>query len=93
MVHVARVPQHTRSPGRALSGVLGGLLGWVVWLLAASALGRPPWLVEEGAEGLTAAAQCYALAASSPDRQGQLISHHLHTKICDKTIITAFDLL
>lgn len=41
MVHVARVPQHTRSPGRALSGVLGGLLGWVVWLLAAAALGAP----------------------------------------------------
>jgi putative transposase len=41
-------------------------------------------MVEEGDEGLTAAAQFYALAASSPHQQGELASHRLHTKICDR---------
>src|SRR6266478_5637268 len=42
-------------------------------------------VVEEGAEGLTAAEQFYALAASSPHSQGQLPLHDLLSKICDKT--------
>ncbi len=41
MVHVAHVPQHTR-PARRAAGVLGGLLGWVVWLLATPVLGALP---------------------------------------------------
>ncbi len=42
MVHVTPIPQHTRPTRRATAGVLGGLLGWVVWLLAAPVLGAPP---------------------------------------------------
>jgi hypothetical protein len=42
MVHVAPIFQHTRLTGRAAAGVLGGLLGWVVWLLAAPVLGALP---------------------------------------------------
>src|SRR5919204_6232159 len=41
-MHVTPVPQHTHPTGRVASGVLGGLLGWVVWLLAAPALGALP---------------------------------------------------
>jgi hypothetical protein len=40
-------------------------------------------VVEAGDEGLTAAEQFYALAASSPHQQGQLASNRRHTKICD----------
>jgi hypothetical protein len=43
-----------------------------------------PLVVEEGKEGRTPAEQGYALAASSAHRQGQLSSHGLHTKICDR---------
>jgi hypothetical protein len=39
---MARILQHTRPAGRAAAGVLGGLLGWVVWLLVAPVLGAPP---------------------------------------------------
>ena len=42
-------------------------------------------VVEQGDEGRTAAEQCYALAASSPHRQGPLPLHDLLSKICDKT--------
>ena len=42
MVYVAPVPQHTHPTGRAAAGVLGGLLGWVVWLLATPVLGALP---------------------------------------------------
>ena len=42
-------------------------------------------VVEEGDEGLTAAEQFYALAASLLHQQAQLASHRLHTKICDTT--------
>jgi putative transposase len=45
--------------------------------------------VEAGAEGLTAAEQFSGLAASSPHRPGQVPSHRLHTKICDRTPISA----
>jgi len=47
---------------------------------------RRQLVVEEGAEGHTAAEPCYALAASSPHRPGQLTSHRLHTKIGDRTL-------
>jgi hypothetical protein len=40
-------------------------------------------VVEEGENALTAAEQFYALAASSPLRQGQLSLHDLLSKICD----------
>lgn len=39
---MTRILQHIRLAGRASPGVLGGLLGWVVWLLAAPVLGAPP---------------------------------------------------
>ena len=42
MVHVTPIPRHTRPTGRAAVGVLGGLLGWVVWLLATPVLGALP---------------------------------------------------
>jgi putative transposase len=42
--------------------------------------------VEAEGEGLTAAEQFYALAASSPHSQGQLPLHDLLSKICDKTV-------
>jgi hypothetical protein len=39
VVHITPVPQHTHPARRAASGVLGGLLGCIVWLLATPALG------------------------------------------------------
>jgi hypothetical protein len=43
VVHVAPMPQHLRPPRRrAAASGLGGLLGWVVWLLAAPVLGALP---------------------------------------------------
>ena len=42
--------------------------------------------VEAGHEGRTAAALCYALAASSPSRQGPLPLHDLLSKIGDTTV-------
>jgi putative transposase len=45
-------------------------------------------VVEAGEEGLTAAEQFYALAASSPHRQGLLPFHDLLSKICDRTART-----
>ena len=42
MVHVAPITQYTRPTGRAAAGVLGGLLGGVVWLLTAPVLGALP---------------------------------------------------
>jgi len=42
-------------------------------------------VVEEGDEDLTAAAQFYALAASSPHRPSQLTSNYLSTKMRDRT--------
>jgi hypothetical protein len=41
VVHIARILQNAHSSERAAAGVLGGLLGWVVWLLAAPVLGAP----------------------------------------------------
>jgi putative transposase len=49
-------------------------------------LKKQQMLVEAGDEGLTATEQFYALAASSAGRQGQLSSHRLHTKICDRAV-------
>jgi putative transposase len=43
-------------------------------------------VAEEGSEGLTAAEPFSARAASSPHQQGQLPSHRLHTKICDRAV-------
>jgi putative transposase len=43
--------------------------------------------VEAGAEGLTAAEQFDGLAASSPHRPGQVPSHRLHTKFCDRAVM------
>jgi putative transposase len=45
---------------------------------------RRQLVVEEGDEGLTAAALFYSLAASSPHSQGPLSLHNLPSKICDK---------
>ena len=42
MAHVAPIHQRTRPTRRAAAGVLGGLLGWAVWLLAAPVLGALP---------------------------------------------------
>ena len=36
------IPRHTCPTGGAADGMLGGLLGWVVWLLAAPVLGALP---------------------------------------------------
>ena len=44
-------------------------------------------VVEEGTEGLTAAELFYALAASSPYRQGPRPLHDPLSKICDTTAI------
>jgi hypothetical protein len=41
-------------------------------------------MVEAGDEGFTAAKQFYALAASSPHRQGLLPLHDLLSKLCDR---------
>lgn len=54
MVRIAPISQHTRPAGRA-AGVLGGLLGWVVWLLAAPVLGALPTGVYDQLIATTAA--------------------------------------
>ena len=55
MVHVAPIPQRPRPTRRAAAGVLGGLLGWVVWLLATPVLGAPPTGVYDQLIATTAA--------------------------------------
>ena len=42
MVHIVPIPRHTRPTGRTAAGVLGGLLGWIVWLLIAPVLSALP---------------------------------------------------
>lgn len=44
-------------------------------------------VVKEGAESLTAAEQFYALAASSPYREGQLPFESLLSKTCDTALL------
>ncbi len=46
-------------------------------------------VVEAREEGLTAAEQFYALAASLPHQQGGRASNRYHIKICDRTPIRA----
>ncbi len=70
-------------------------LVWVRWRMAETSMrGKGQWydmlkqrqlVVEEGDEDLTAAAQFYALAASSPHRPSQLTSNYLSTKMRDRT--------
>ena len=55
MVHVAPIPQRPRPTRRAAAGVLGGLLGWVVWLLATPGLGALPTGVYDQLIATTAA--------------------------------------
>ena len=55
MVHVAPIPQRPRPTRRAAAGVLGGLLGWVVWLLAPPGLGALPTGVYDQLIATTAA--------------------------------------
>jgi hypothetical protein len=45
-------------------------------------------VVEAGEESRTAAALFYALAASSPHRQGQLPLHDPLNKICDRAVMS-----
>jgi putative transposase len=45
-----------------------------------------PRVAEAGAEGLTPAAPCYALAAESPRRHGQRIAMRLRTNNGDRSI-------
>ena len=55
MVHVAPIPQRPHPTRRAAAGVLGGLLGWVVWLLATPVLGALPTGVYDQLIATTAA--------------------------------------
>jgi len=48
-------------------------------------------VVEAGEEDLTAAAQCYTIAASSPYRPGQLPLHNLFIAMCDTTSPSSLD--
>jgi len=52
-------------------------------------LKHKPLVGEAGDEGRTAAEPFDALAASSPYRQGPLPRHHLLSKICDTTLMSA----
>jgi hypothetical protein len=55
VVHVVPIPQRARPTRRAAASVLGGLLGWVVWLLAAPVLGALPTGVYDQLIATTAA--------------------------------------
>src|SRR5262245_31159049 len=78
---------------RGVKRVPRPMLGWnefdaaqdtLVGLELRPRLKTRPLVVEEGDEGLTAAARFDALVASSPHRRGPLTCNRLHTKICDR---------